>query len=144
MLTKNILRSPSMDNARIAIPSTLPGGLEAEVGAHFGHCEVYTIVDVQGGRTTQVSTLPNIPHQEGGCLAPVKHLAERGVTALIAGGMGLRPLMGFHQAGIEVFRGAGFPSVGEAVQALLKGELAQFSREATCGGGEHSCKGHQH
>ena len=24
---------------KIAIPSVLPGGLEAQVGAHFGHCD---------------------------------------------------------------------------------------------------------
>ena len=27
---------------RIAIPSVQPGGLDAEVGAHFGHCDLYT------------------------------------------------------------------------------------------------------
>ena len=94
-----------MNQARIAIPSNLPGGLEAEVGAHFGHCEIYTVVDVKEGQVIQVSTLPNVPHQQGGCLAPVNHLAQNGVTILISGGMGLRPLMGFNQAGIEVYRG---------------------------------------
>ncbi len=126
-----------MNDSRIAIPSTLPGGLEAGVGAHFGHCDIYTIVDVKAGLIAEVSTLPNVPHQQGGCLAPVNHLAQHGVTVLIAGGMGLRPLMGFNQAGIEVFRGTEAPSVGVAVEAFLKGDLARFSREFTCGGGQH-------
>ena len=34
---------------KIAIPSVLPGGLEAQVGAHFGHCDCYTLVDVEDG-----------------------------------------------------------------------------------------------
>ena len=126
-----------MNQARIAIPSTAPGGLAAEVGAHFGHCDLYTIVDIKEGQITQVSTLPNVPHQQGGCLAPVNHLAKNGVNMLIAGGMGLRPLMGFNQAGIEVYHGAGASSVDAAVKALLGGELQQFSREHTCGGGQH-------
>lgn len=124
-----------MEKARIAVPSTVPGGLEAEVGAHFGHCDLYTIIDVENGAVTAVSTLPNVPHQQGGCMAPVQHLAGNGVNTLIAGGMGMRPLMGFNQMGIDVFYGAGAPSVGTAVDALLKGALVRFTQEYTCGGG---------
>lgn len=124
-----------MNEARIAIPSALPGGLEAPIGAHFGHCDLYTVVDVKDGAIAEVSTLPNVPHQQGGCLAPVNHLAQHGVNVLIAGGMGMRPLMGFTQAGIEVYRGSEAPSVKEAVQALLRGDLVRFTREFTCGGG---------
>ena len=132
-----------MNQARIAIPSSLPGGLEAEVGAHFGHCEIYTVVDVKEGVITQVGTLPNVPHQQGGCLAPVNHLARNGVTILISGGMGLRPLMGFNQAGIEVYRGTEAPNVDAAVKALIAGGLELFTREFTCGG-SHQGQGHQH
>ena len=132
-----------MNQARIAIPSSLPGGLEAEVGAHFGHCEIYTVVDVKEGVITQVGTLPNVPHQQGGCLAPVNHLAQNGVTVLISGGMGLRPLMGFNQAGIEVYRGTEAPNVDAAVKALIAGGLELFTREFTCGG-SHQGQGHQH
>jgi predicted Fe-Mo cluster-binding NifX family protein len=124
-----------MEKARIAVPSTNPGGLEAEVGAHFGHCDLYTIIDVENGVVTAVSTLANVPHQQGGCMAPVNHLASNGVNQLIAGGMGMRPLMGFNQVGIDVFYGAGAPSVGTAVDALLKGALVKFTQEYTCGGG---------
>ena len=126
-----------MNKARIAIPSTLPGGLEAQVGAHFGHCDLYTIVDIQDDLIAKVETLPNVPHQQGGCLAPVQHLAQNGVTILIAGGMGMRPLMGFNQAGIEVYRGTPAPTVGAAVQAMVRGELQVFTRDFTCGGGQH-------
>lgn len=125
-----------MNEARVAIPSTHPGGLDAEVEAHFGHCGVYTLVDIKEGKIAKVSTLPSIPHQQGGCLAPVNHLAQNGVTALIAGGMGMRPLMGFNQVGIDVFRGTENPSVRLAVEALINGELQPFSRDHTCGGGQ--------
>ncbi|HWQ08997.1 MAG TPA: hypothetical protein VN436_07815, partial [Holophaga sp.] len=64
-----------MNQIRIAVPSTYPGGLEAGVAAHFGHCDLYTLVDMDGGKIAQVTTLPAIPHQQGGCLAPVNHLA---------------------------------------------------------------------
>jgi predicted Fe-Mo cluster-binding NifX family protein len=120
-----------MATARIAIPSTQPGGLEAQVGAHFGRCEVYTVVDVEGGLITQVGALAAIPHEQGGCLAPVNHLARHGVTVLIAGGMGMRPLMGFNQAGIKVYQGAE-ASVEAVVKAFLRGDLQVFTSACTC------------
>lgn len=124
-----------MDKVRIAVPSAAPGGLEAEIGAHFGHCDLYTIIDVDNGAVATVSTLPNVPHVQGGCMAPVNYLAQNGVQVLIAGGMGMRPLMGFNQKGIDVFYGASAPNVGVAVDALLKGALTRFTAEYTCGGG---------
>ncbi|MCB2186431.1 MAG: NifB/NifX family molybdenum-iron cluster-binding protein [Deltaproteobacteria bacterium] len=119
----------------VAVPSAQPGGLEAPLGAHFGHCDLYTLITVNEDGVSEVKTVPNVPHQQGGCLAPVQHLAGHGVRVLIAGGMGLRPLMGFQQVGIQVFHGGGAATVGEAVAALLSGQLPEFSREFTCGGG---------
>jgi predicted Fe-Mo cluster-binding NifX family protein len=125
----------SMNSTIVAIPSTHPGGLESALGAHFGHCDLYTLVKIADGRIEDVATLPNVPHQQGGCMAPVNHLAQNGVQVLIAGGMGMRPLMGFNQVGITVLHGGSAQTVGEAVDGLLKGSLQQFTSEFTCGGG---------
>lgn len=125
------------NSAIVAIPSSLPGGLEAALGAHFGHCDLYTLVDIVEGEVKDVRTLPNVPHQQGGCMAPVNHLAQNGVQVLIAGGMGMRPLMGFNQVGIAVFHGGGAQTVGEALNGLLSGRLQRFTTEFTCGGGAH-------
>jgi predicted Fe-Mo cluster-binding NifX family protein len=122
----------------IAVPSAQPGGLEASLGAHFGHCDLYTLVSVADGKIQQVDVIPNVPHQQGGCMAPVNYLAAKGARALIAGGMGLRPLMGFNQAGINVFYGGDAHTVGDAVAALMAGKLPQFGQEHTCGGGGHA------
>lgn len=124
-----------MNSTLVAIPSSHPGGLEAPLGAHFGHCDLYTVVRIADGKVLDVQTLPNVPHQQGGCMAPVNHLAQNGVQVLIAGGMGMRPLMGFNQVGIDVLYGGGAATVGEAVNALLKGTLQQFTMDFTCGGG---------
>lgn len=126
-----------MVQARIAIPSTLPGGLESSVGEHFGHCDLYTVVDVTDGGVAQVGILPNVPHEQGGCLGPVSHLARHGVTVLIAGGMGMRPLMGFNEAGIEVFRGTRASNVEVTVRSFLEGSLERFTTDHTCGSGGH-------
>lgn len=119
----------------IAVPSSNPGGAEAQLGAHFGHCDLYTLIHVQDSAVKKVEVIPNVPHQQGGCMAPVQYLADQGVKVLIAGGMGLRPLMGFNQVGIDVYHGGDATTVGEAVDAMIAGQLPQFSQEHTCGGG---------
>lgn len=124
-----------MKSTLVAIPSCQPGGLDAALGAHFGHCDLYTLVKVADGKIEEVATLPNVPHQQGGCMAPVNHLAQNGVEVLIAGGMGMRPLMGFNQVGITVLYGGAARTVGEAVDGLLRGALQRFTTEFTCGGG---------
>ncbi len=127
-------------NTLIAIPSAQPGGLEAALGAHFGHCELYTLVSVENDKVKDVHVVPNVPHQQGGCMAPVNYLSKKGVKKLIAGGMGLRPLMGFNQVGIEVYFGGQAQTVGEAVIAILASKLRQFSQEHTCGGAGNSAE----
>lgn len=122
-------------NKLIAIPSEGQGGLDSPLGAHFGHCALYTLVQVEGGAVKSVETIPNVPHAQGGCMAPVQHLQSHGVEILIAGGMGMRPLMGFNQVGIEVYFGGPAHTVGEAVAALIAGELQAFTQQHTCGGG---------
>ena len=119
----------------VAIPSSNPGGLDAMLGAHFGHCDLYTLVTIEDKAIQSVNVIPNVPHAQGGCMAPVQYLADNGTQALIAGGMGFRPLMGFNQVGISVYFGGEAKNVGEAVNAFIEDKLPQFSQEHTCGGG---------
>lgn len=119
----------------IAVPCGQPGGLDAVLSAHFGHCDLYTLIKAADGQAAGVEVIPNMPHAQGGCLAPVQYLADKGVTILLAGGMGLRPLMGFNQAGIKVLHAGPAKTVGEAVNDYLAGQLVQFSQQHTCGGG---------
>lgn len=128
----------------IAIPSEQPGGLEAAISEHFGHCAAFTIVAVEDGAVGEVTILPNTEHEQGGCLAPVQALADQGVEVLVAGGMGARPLAGFQQAGIAVHFKEQAASVGEAVELFLGGGCRRFGEAQTCGGGGGGCGGHHH
>ena len=49
----------------VAVPSELPGGLDASVGAHFGHCELYTLITLNDGQISAVNVIPNVPHEQG-------------------------------------------------------------------------------
>lgn len=126
-----------MINGRIAIPSAGTGGLESERSGHFGHCEVFTIVDVADSQVINISTIPNPEHREGGCMVPVNLLANHKVNAIIVRGMGMRPLMGFNQAGIDVYFDNQCPGIKQAVENLLAGKLEIMTVDKTCGGGHH-------
>ena len=124
-----------METMRIAVPSSLPGGMDSAIGAHFGHCDCYTVVDVTDGAVSQVGTLENVPHVQGGCMVPVNLLAGHHVNALIVGGIGMRPLMGFKQVGIDVYHDAERLEIRPVVEDLIAGRLAMIKDDQVCGGG---------
>jgi predicted Fe-Mo cluster-binding NifX family protein len=124
-----------MEEGRIAIPSMGPGGLDGERSGHFGHCDVFTMVDVENGQIKQVTTVPNQSHVQGGCMVPVNLLAEHNVNALIVGGIGMRPLMGFRQVGINVYYDAERPQIRPVVEDLIAGKLSAIGDNQVCGGG---------
>ena len=124
-----------MEDGRIAIPSIESGGLEGQRSGHFGHCDVFTLVDVRGGEIQQVTTIPNQNHVQGGCMVPVNLLAEHKVNALIVGGIGMRPLMGFRQVGIDVYHDSNRPEIRPVVEDLIAGKLPQIADNQVCGGG---------
>jgi predicted Fe-Mo cluster-binding NifX family protein len=127
----------NMNNGRVAIPTMGKGGLEGQRSGHFGHCDAFTIIDVKDGKIEGVSAIPNAEHAQGGCLVPVSLLAAQKVNALIAGGMGMRPLMGFKDAGIDVYFDAENPGVKEALDAFLAGSLVKMTENHVCGGHQH-------
>ncbi len=83
-----------MDTTRIAVPSQSPGGLTGERSEHFGHCDLFTLVDMSEGNITKIQTVDNVAHAAGGCMMPVKLLQDHNVHVLVVSGMGARPLQG--------------------------------------------------
>jgi len=124
-----------MENGRIAVPSNGQGGLDGTRAGHFGHCEVFTFVDVENGKIKNVSTLQNQEHVQGGCMVPVNLLAEHKVNSLIVGGIGMRPLMGFKQVGIDVYYDGERADIRPVVEDLIAGKLQIISNDQVCGGG---------
>lgn len=125
-----------MENGRIAIPSQGNGGLDGQRSGHFGHCDVFTLVDVEGGEIKKTTMVPNQEHDQGGCMVPVNLLAKHKVTALIVGGIGKRPLMGFNQVGIDVYHDAARVEIRPVVEDLIAGELPLIEEDQVCGGGK--------
>ena len=123
----------------IAIPSSGQGGLGAPLSPHFGHCDVFTLIDYTDGEMGDIKVMPNAPHSQGGCMAPVLALKQAGAEALISGGMGARPLAGFQQVGIRVFYSEGAPTVAAAMELVSQGQIREFGPAQVCGGGGGNC-----
>ncbi len=121
-----------MSTTLVAVPSCAPGGIDAPVSQHFGHCDLFTLVEIDDGEVVKVDSLPGVAHQHGSCMVPVAQLANRGVKILIAGGMGMRPLLGLSQVGIEVYKNGDAANVGQAIRAFLDGGMTRFSPESSC------------
>jgi predicted Fe-Mo cluster-binding NifX family protein len=102
---------------RIVIP--LAGG---KLTSHFGHCKRFALVDVDPEAKTVLrrEDIEAPPHEPG--LLP-SWLAERGVTVVIAGGMGQRALGLFAQRGIHVVTGAAAETPERLVEDYLAGTL---------------------
>jgi len=103
---------------RYAVP--ISGGV---VSAHFGHCEHFALIDVneKSQEIIKKELVPSPGHQPG--LLP-EWLAERGVSVVIAGGMGSRAQSLFQQNHIGVIIGAMENDPEKAVLSYLSGALA--------------------
>ena len=102
---------------RIAIPTA-----QGLLCSHFGHCDVFTVYDVDmDGKTVKNSQeLTPPPHAPG--VIP-KWVGEQGVDLVLAGGMGHKAIEIFQQNNVEVVVGA-LPAAPEAiVQDYMNGCL---------------------
>lgn len=102
---------------KIAIPVA-----DGKLNLHFGHCAGFDVFAVaEDGKTVSEKTyLAAPPHEPG--LLPV-FLGERGITHIVAGGMGSRARSLFTDRGIRVTTGAASEASDNVVKAFLAGTL---------------------
>jgi len=119
---------------RIVVPSMKPGGMDADVSAHFGHCEVFTLVELEGKKVKKASILDNPAEHD--CMVPVELMVKKGVKTVLIGGIGRGPLLGMQDAGIAVYIGA-TGKVKDAISDFQDGYLRLAKADDVCHGCHH-------
>ncbi len=102
---------------KIALPTR-----EEHIDSHFGHCEYYTIVEVNEQK--EIVSKETLAAPQGcGCKSNIAYtLAEMGVELMLAGNMGQGAVNVLNSQKIAVLRGCSGP-VETVVADWLKGGL---------------------
>lgn len=108
---------------------------------HFGHTQQMKLYDTEEKAITAEQVVDTTGSGHG---ALAGFLTEKGVDALICGGIGGGAQMALADAGIKLYGGVS-GSADEAVKALLEGRL-DYNPDVQCSHHEHghgeSCAGH--
>jgi predicted Fe-Mo cluster-binding NifX family protein len=102
---------------RYAVPVS-----QGRLATHFGHCEQFFLFDVDDTtKEIKAKSAVQPPEHQPGVLPAF--LADEGVSAVIAGGMGMRAQELFTQNRIQVILGAPEIDPEQAVLEYLDGKL---------------------
>jgi predicted Fe-Mo cluster-binding NifX family protein len=107
---------------RIAVSANENKDLDSAIGAHFGRCPYFVLVDVEGNEVQAVQTIDNPyyhQHQPGQVPGFIRSQAA---NVMLSGGMGGRALAFFQQYGIQPVTGAA-GTVRQSIERFLSGEL---------------------
>lgn len=89
------------------------------VSAHFGRCPEFTIAEINNNEISDKVTIGNPGHHPG--FLP-KFLHEKGVSVIIAGGMGMRAQELFNEVGIQTVMGIS-GDINTVIQKIAAGTL---------------------
>ena len=118
---------------KIAIPTR-----NNQVDNHFGHCELYTIIEVSEDK--KISTIEEFKPPIGcGCKSELAQILKNmGVTTMLAGNMGAGAVEKINAAGIDLYRGCS-GDVKVLAEAFLKDEVKDSGDSC----GHHHEHGHK-
>ena len=108
---------------------------DGKLAQHFGHCASFALMHTDtANAVTERRDVDAPPHVPG--LLP-EWLSERGVTLVIAGGMGARALDLFAQKGIKVVTGAPVDAPERLVAAYFRESLETTANACNHHGCDH-------
>lgn len=114
---------------RICIPIMENDGLKSEVNAHFGSAPYFLIYDNEKG-VFEVINNSDSQHMHGMC-HPLKALDNKGIDAVVCGGMGARAVQKLNEGGIKAYR-ANAGMVEEIIKRYNEGILEEITMDNAC------------
>ena len=134
LLQSNIEKLKGDKIMKICIPTS-----DGKLCGHFGHCDSFTFAEINPETREILSIEERVP-EEGISCQSASWISEQGVSKVLAGGMGGRPMMMFAQNGVEVVAGCPELPIREVIESYLSNTLE--TGENSCGGEHHHCHGH--
>ena len=116
---------------KICIPTS-----EGKLCGHFGHCDSFTFAEINPETKEILNIEERIP-EEGISCQSASWISEQGVSKVLVGGMGGRPMMMFAQNGVEVVAGCPELPIKEVLEQYMANTLE--TGKNACGG-----EGHDH
>lgn len=118
---------------KIAVPTK--GNL---IDDHFGHCEAYTIFNINTNK--EIASTEILPAPQGcGCKSNIASvLQDIGVTIMLAGNMGNGALFVLNNHGIDVYRGNS-GNAEQIVKDFLNGNISDSGIGCQHHGEGHTC-----
>lgn len=134
LLQNNIDKLKGDKIMKLCIPTS-----EGKLCGHFGHCDSFTFAEVNL-ETKEILKIEEKVPEEGISCQSASWISQYGANKVLAGGMGMRPMMIFAENGVEVV--AGCPEL--PIRELIENYLAETleTDENSCGGEHHHCHGH--
>ena len=112
LLQSNIEKLKGDKVMKICIPTS-----EGKLCGHFGHCDSFTFVEINPETKEILSIEERVP-EEGISCQSASWISEQGVSKVLAGGMGGRPMMMFAMNGVEVVAGCPELKIKEYVTSI--------------------------
>ena len=125
---------------KIAVPVTANN----QIDEHFGHCESYNVYTIL--ENGEINGVENIPSPQGcGCKSNIAGvLAAKGVSIMLAAGIGGGAINVLNYSGIEVVRGC-TGDAAETVKLFTSGKVTDSGNSCAThhqhaqGGDGHEC-----
>jgi len=119
---------------KICIPILENEGLKSEVNAHFGSAPYFLIYNTED-KAFEIVNNSDSHHMHGMC-HPLKALDNKGIDAVVCGGMGARAVQKLNEGGIKAYR-----ANAETVQGIIKNYKERKLEEITVDNAciNHSC-----
>jgi predicted Fe-Mo cluster-binding NifX family protein len=113
---------------RIGIPVESSNGLSSEINEHFGMCEHFVLLDVEGDKVLKIEEIENSPNMKEP-KTPADLLAEHGADIVLTGGIGPHMIQKLLDKGVRIFKGA----EGTAEQAYEDYKAGMLTEVRTAG-----------
>ena len=118
------------ENNIIAVSSSQPGGLEAQVDGRFGRCPFFTLVEVIDGSIKQLEVVENggMNAMGGAGMQAAQLVGNKKANVVITGHLGPNAYTALSSLGMKMIIGATGMTVKQAVEAFLNGTLKETNQ----------------